>query len=106
MKSITPATPLEINGGEHKFGTPELIRWAIDTWATFNGSGRGVRSALRIDQALAKHAAGGETIDLEESDYELLVKELEEPPSPYPVQPARALVPHIDAIVTAGKAEA
>lgn len=83
-----------------------FVRGMLRVDARFNGMQvrekfygyAGVRSALKIDQALTE--SNGVLI-LEDADYALLAEACAEPSNGYPMRPALVLGPYLDAVANA-----
>lgn len=93
MKEITVCEPIKI--GEDDFTLPMFLLWAINTAPAFNNSGVGIRSAVRIERA-ADEANG--VIRLDDEDYDRLLAVVKKPDAGYPINPARVVLPFLDAI--------
>jgi len=70
-----------------------FANWLLNTCKRFNETGTQIRQAMRIEMAFAKTP-----IVLSPEDWDAIREAANAPGAPYPVQPARALVPFIDAI--------
>jgi hypothetical protein len=73
----------------------DLVRYFIDGDKRFVSDASGIRSALRVEEQLAK--ANG-FLALEEADWVRLKEAAESPSVPYPLAPPRRLSPFLDAI--------
>lgn len=100
--------PLDPLGGQ-EFGTPELIKWALESDGRFNTTGLGIKASLRIEQALDR-CKGKVWLKIEQdNDYALLQAAIDNPsPQPfpngaprpaYPISPAKKLAAFIDDIL-------
>lgn len=97
-KIAVPAGHIDVSGiesGTVTFGWFVLAMLNTDT--RFNATGTGIRAAVRIERALTR----GSEIFLEEADWTLLRDVVEAPNCLYPLNPARVLVPYVEAIAEA-----
>lgn len=96
-----------------KFGLPQLLGWLVDRDYRFNSDGPGIRTGSRVDMAC--RSANG-ALDLDDDALKLVAECLEQPqmrrinpmtgaaetvPLEYPIQPARALLPFLEAVAGA-----
>lgn len=106
MKIIKTAEPIEINGGSGKIGTRTLVVHLINSQPAFNSTGPGIRMAARIEAALTGVTEeAGKRIALAPSDWAALRDAAENPAAGYGITPARAMLAHVDAIVSASDGE-
>ncbi len=100
MREIPMLEPLLIGSDDEektKFGVPELLLWAINSAPDFNKNGFGIRASVRLEVAVRE--ANG-VICVDDDAYKILQSFLDAA-GEFPVSPARALGPHLQAIALA-----
>jgi glycosyltransferase involved in cell wall biosynthesis len=102
MKKIT-VPKHTIEGPEGAVGIDWFIVWLLNTDREFNADGAAIRSAARIESALRVSTIGDSSeLHVEEQDYERLRRASESPSAgTYPANPARAVLPWVEAIASA-----
>lgn len=103
MKHIVPAPPIAV--GEVDFTTEMLIRWLVSESPAFNTTARGLHAGAKVLAALEAERVNG-AIPMEDADHDVLAAAAQNPGQDrvqlaYPIKPATALIPHVDAIVNA-----
>lgn len=107
-KILIPADILEVAG----LPPPTDFRWfarvIVDSQEEANKDAAGLRAGARIDAALADdprvaNPAAQDCVLLEEHDWQLLKRTVEAPTKGYPINPARKLLPFINAICDASE---
>jgi hypothetical protein len=101
------AEPLKVDNMREPFTTRDLVSFKLASDQRFNGEGKGIRAAGRIEKAVTK---AGKDACLEPADFDLLRDSLENPQpvqgaNKYPLFPAHRLLPMIDDIVNATEIE-
>jgi hypothetical protein len=99
MKKIkVPGTPESLRGmvtreGPVEFTFQKFVTYLLNSCKEFSADGQALRSGVRIEFAL-----DSESVILREEDWSKLKNCALNPGVPYPCNPARAVVPYIDAI--------
>lgn len=96
MKTIQKPAPLVFGEGQ-EVSFENFVRHLVDNDTRFNADGKGIRSAMRIENALRE--ATGDSFRLDDEDAKLLIQVAEAPTAGYGIRPARLCLPFIDAIV-------
>lgn len=114
MRHVKVPAPVQVQG--LWIGLPELVRDLLDRDERFTQTAAGLRAAVRIEAALCAEEATGV---LEEADHRLLAAAAEHPSAGYltlamrsptgelvgrPIQIGRALLPFVEAILSAEQA--
>jgi hypothetical protein len=99
MKTIEKPEPLALGEGK-TMPFDVFVGALLNSDDRFNSNGRGIRAAVRIEQAL-KECVDADSLKLEDDDHALLAQVIEAPTGGYPVRPSRFCVTFIDAIVKA-----
>jgi hypothetical protein len=103
MKKITvPETPERLKGmvtreGPVEFTFAKFVTYLLNSCKEFDGDAAGLRAGVRIEEAVGS----GAEVALREDDWQKLKACATNPGVPYPCNPARAVVPYIDAIENA-----
>ena len=110
MKSIVIPAPIQLTlsqpGSEQPqtvaFDLRDLIVWALDSEPAFSASAKALRQSARIEAALrALPGNSSGLLILDDEDVTVIQSAVDAPSKGYPINPARRLLPFIDAIANA-----
>jgi hypothetical protein len=109
LKQVRIAADTNITIGTVQLGQEEIVEHVLNTHELFNSSAVGIKASIRLS-AKFKGAQPGDTVLLDEADWQLLVKAFESPTQGYYAQledprtgdpvtiPGRVFLPYIESL--------
>jgi hypothetical protein len=90
--------PAPLTAGDKPYGLAHFIFWLVENDALFSQNGEGLRSRLRVERAVTEQK-DATFLTLSEPDWRRLQAAAENPSTKtYPVSPAAACVPFLEAL--------